>query len=369
MNKQEAMTETSLTIHQRLPTSGARAVLPFEINGGLYLAIPQLAEDIPGQAPQMNAGNSDIDMALYRWRDGKFGGVGRLPVAGGEDVEFFSIGSDCFLATASIRAGRGPYDFNVDSQIFKWSNGTWAPFQSVPTFAAKQWRHFSFDGRHFLALAQGVTVPGPEVRHPRTSRIFEWDGARFAEFQVLDGAWGYNWEFFERADGRFLAYADHVGQSRLHKWDGARFAPFQDFADHGGRAFRYFEADGSGWMAFAAIDGESVLYRWADGAFRRHQSLGGPGGREFAPIKTGKDLYLVRVCFIEGTPAAPKVDLQSQLYRWQTGQFAVVQEFPTFGGTDAHAFTADGGVFLAVSNSLSREIRFREDTIIYRFAP
>jgi hypothetical protein len=76
--------------------------------------------------------------------------------------------------------------------------------------------------------------------------------------------------------------------------------------------------------------------------------------------------YLVRICFVEGTPAAPKTDLKSQIYRWEQGRFVGVEEFPTFGGTDAATFEADGSRYLAVSNSLTADIRFRQDTVIYK---
>ncbi len=99
-----------------------------------------------------------------------------------------------------------------------------------------------------------------------------------------------------------------------------------------------------------------------------HQSLGGPGGREFELILTDSALHLVRICFIEGTPAAPKTDLKSQIFRWDQDHFTQVCEFATFGGTDAAAFEADGERFLAVSNSLTPDIRFRQDTVIYRLA-
>ena len=356
-----------LRLLQRLPTSGARAVVPFELEGSLYLAIPQLAEDVLGQTPHMNAGNSDIDTILYRWQDGRFHEADRLPVPGGEDAVFFRIGADLFLATASVRTGSGPYDLNVLSKIFR-RQGTWIPFQEIPTFAAKQWHYFSFDGRHFLALAQGVTVPGAEARHPRQSCIFEWNGTRFVEFQTLEGRWGYNWAFFELDGGRFLAYADHTSVSSLYRWNGERFAVSQNFSQQGGRAFLFFETEGRAWLAFANIAGESILYRCDGGQFVPHQSLGGPGGREFELIRTDEGLYLVRICFIEGTPAAPKTDLMSQIYRWDQGRFAIIHEFATSGGTDAAAFEADGERFLAVSNSLTRDIRFREDTVIYRLA-
>ena len=357
-----------LTLQQRLPTSGARAVAPFGLDGKLYLAIPQLAEDVPGQKPYMNAGNSDIDMIVYRWEDGQFQEAERLPVPGGEDAVSFHIGVERFLATASVRTGSGPYDLNVSSKIYRRRDGAWIPFQEIPTFAAKQWHYFSFDGRHFLALAQGVTIPGAEARHPRQSCIFEWDGTGFVEFQTLEGSWGYNWDYFELAGERFLAYADHTSVSSLYRWNGERFAVFQNFAEQGGRAFLFFEADRNAWLAFANIAGESFLYRWDGSQFVTHQSLGGPGGREFELILTDSALHLVRICFIEGTPAAPKTDLKSQIFRWDQDHFTQVCEFATFGGTDAAAFEADGERFLAVSNSLTPDIRFRQDTVIYRLA-
>jgi len=355
-----------LTSYQQLPTSGARAVVPFELDRQLHLAIPQLAEDVPGQAPHMNAGNSDIDTIIYRWHNEHFEEAERLPVPGGEDVLFFRIGEERFLATASVRTGGDPYDLNAFSNIYRRRDNAWVLFQAVPTFAAKQWHHFSFEGRHFLALAQGVTVPGAQPRHPRQSCIFEWDGEQFVEFQTLEGRWGYNWAFFELEGKRFLAYADHVSASSLYCWNGASFELQQHLADQGGRAFKFFEADNSAWLAFATIAGDSVLYRWNGSEFSQHQVLGGAGGREFELLRTAAGLYLIRICFIQGSPAAPKTDLISQIYRWEQGQFVTLHEFATFGGTGAAAFEADGQLFLAVSNSLTAEVRFRQDTIIYQ---
>src|SRR5207253_10124098 len=126
-----------LRLLQRLPTSGARAVVPFELEGSLYLAIPQLAEDVLGQTPHMNAGNSDIDTILYRWQEGRFHEADRLPVPGGEDAVFFRIGAALFLATASVRTGSGPYVLNVLPKIFR-RQVPWTPFQELPTSAANQ---------------------------------------------------------------------------------------------------------------------------------------------------------------------------------------------------------------------------------------
>jgi hypothetical protein len=365
-NSRDIAGSTMLAEHQRLATSGARAVLAFHTGADLRLAIPQLAVDIPGTPAYMNGGDSNIDMLLYRWSGGRFVEDGRLPVPGGEDAVYFQIGGVEFLATASIRTGSGPYDLNADSILYRRVGVGWEAFQTFPTFAAKQWHYFTVGNRHFLALAQGVTIDGPVARNPRRSCIFEWDGNKFVDFQTLDGGWGYNWVDFDIDGQHFLGYADHTSASGLMIWNGESFAPFQEFAPQGGRAYEFFRADGHAWLAFACLTGESSLHRWEAGRFVPHQSLGGPGAREFAVARTSQALYLVKINFIHGTPAAPKTDLMSCIYQWNQGQLVVVEEFPTSGGTDAAVFAADGQLYLAVSNSLSRDIRFREDTVIYR---
>ncbi len=365
MTKQLHASGSRLRLHQTLPTSGARTALPFNLDGSLFLAIPQLAEDVEGQAPHMNGGNSDVDAIIYLWAEGRFVEHERLLAPGGEDILVFGIDGKTYLAVASLRTGSGPYDLTTVSNIYLREAGAWTLFQSIPTFACKQWYHFSFDGRHFLGLAQGVTIPTAVPRVPRESRILEWNGKTFEEFQALDGCWGYNFTYFECGGQRFLAYADHTSPSLIYRWDGERFVHFQTFSRHGGRAFTYFEEGGESWLAVAVIDGDSTLYAWDGCMFRAHQTLGGPGGREFELIRTATGLYLVRTCFIEGAPPVPKTDILSQIYHWKDRAFERVEDFETFGGTDASAFAADGRLYLAVSNSLTPEVRFRQDTFIY----
>jgi len=75
----------------------------------------------------------------------------------------------------------------------------------------------------------------------------------------------------------------------------------------------------------------------------------------------------VRVCFITGTPHAPHTQQQSQIFLWRQGRFELVDEIPTSGGTDAAAFMAQGQRYLLVSNSLAEDVRFRADSVLYRF--
>jgi hypothetical protein len=229
----------SLRLHevQRLPTSGARAVAPFGCDGHTYLAVPQLARDIAGQQPSMMLGDSNTEMPVYRWHDGRFVEHQRLAVPGGEDAEFFAIGARRFLATASLRSGAGPYRMDPGSTLFEWKDGRFEPFQTFATFAAKQWTHVAFGTRHLLVLAQGVTAhdagAGPNAR----STVFEWNGERFHALQELPSAWGYNACGFELGGTPLLAYADHAEPSRLFAWTGHTFEPRQTFDGKSGRAF------------------------------------------------------------------------------------------------------------------------------------
>jgi hypothetical protein len=353
--------------HQRLPTSGARAVVPFALAGTQYLVVPQLAVDVPGAAAHMNGGDSDTGALVYRWHNDRFIEDGLLPLSGGEDAEFFTLAEESYLVTAGVRSGHGPYGYNIDQVLYRWIGGSWAPLQTFAAFAAKQWHFFRVGDRAFLALAQGLTLDHIAATNPRNSRIYAWNGRQFTDFQSLEGMWGYNWESFEIAGQSFLAYADHVGESVLLTWNGSSFILLQSFSKKGGRCFRYFSVDGEHYLAFANIQGDSILYRWTGKEFAPCQTLSGPGGREFCIVRTDAGLYLLQINFIQGEPSAPRTSLMSRVFKWSNGKLTMVEEFATAGGTDAAVFSADDKLFVAVSNSLTIDVRFRTDTIIYRF--
>ena len=356
---------------QRLPTSGARAVEPFCHHGEQYLAVPQLAMDQAGQAASMTLGNSAVDLIVYRWLDGRFAEHQRLPVPGGEDAECFAIGERRFLATASLRAGAGPYDMKVQSTVYELKGDRFEPFQSFDTYAAKQWTHFSIGELHFLALAQGALLPGAQAQN-RRSAIYQWEdereGGRFNLLQEIDSAWGYNWLHFEAAGEHLLAYADQAEPSRVLRWNGQQFEAWQTLEGASGRAFCAFKADGEQWLVFACLHADTVLYRLHEKRFVPYQTLSGPGGREFEWLPgsgAGDESHLVQINFILGTREAPQPLQTSVVHAWRGGRLEAVDSFVTSGGTDAAAFTVGGKRYLAVSNSLSADVRFRTDTLVY----
>lgn len=354
-----------LTELQRIPTSGARAVEPFTVGGHELLAVPQLALDVPGEKAAMNGGNSDTDLLLLRRSDERFVPFGTLQASGGEDAEFFTIGDLSFLAVASIRSGAGPYEYAVESTIFVWQDEGFVPFQSIGTLGAKQFKHWSIGDRHFLGLAQGVRLPGLEDEN-EPSVVFEWDGTRFVEFQRVESEWAYNWHAFGVEPESFVAHAEHLGPSVLYRWDGRRLVPHQELISRAGRAFATFRRDGEHYLVAAGLLDPPRVMRWEDGRFETIQALAGLGARELAVVEHNGRLLLIRVNFILGTPADPHPSLRSQVYEWAGGGFRLAAEFPTTGGTDVSVVDDAGDELqFVVSNSLSEQLRFASETVLY----
>jgi hypothetical protein len=340
---------------QRLPTSGARAVEPVVVDGLELLAVPQLAVDIPGQAPSMHAGDSDTDLLLFRRDEERYVPFATLPAPGGEDAECFTIGERVFLAVASLRSGAGPYRFATDSTIYEWRAGAFHPFQTIPTVAAKQFKHWRIGERDFLGLAQGVVVDGVERQE---SVVFEWDGERFAAFQRIPSRWAYNWHPFQIGETYFVAHAEHLGPSVLYRWDGERLVPHQELIARAGRAFATFESH----LLVAGLTEPPRLLRFNGTHFESIQELEGLGARELTVVERGARRFVIRVNFILGTPKDPHPVMTSQVYEFVHGRLEPVAEFGTVGGTDVALIGEDRFV---VSNSLSPELRFASETVVY----
>lgn len=361
-------TEIEFRLVQSLQTSGARAVAIGSIQGERLLAVPQLAQDIPGGAAGINLGDSDAPLLVYKADEtGAFQRLQNLPVPGGEDAEFFSIGDRSFLATASIRSGKGPYKMEgMVSTIFEWDGQQFVQFQQIPTVAAKQWRYFKIGRRHFLALAQGVDLQELDIPAAE-STIFQWDGSAFVPFQTVPSRWGYNFLHFALDGQDFLAYADHVEPSIILKWDGASFVHFQTLDGHHGRAFAFFQpGNDAAYLAFARISSNSLLYKWNGQRFEMQQELQGDGGREFALLQSNGTTYIALVRFVSGGRHNPQPVLNSIVYRLEDDKLRQVAIFPTLGGTDVTVFSAGNQTFLAVAESINENLRFRTDTRIYQ---
>ncbi|PHQ81344.1 MAG: hypothetical protein COB66_02585 [Coxiella sp. (in: Bacteria)] len=355
--------------YQRLQTSGARGATLFTIENTLYLGVPQLAEDIGDAKGDMNSGNSDVDSIIFIWHEGKFTEYQRIPCHGAESIEYFSIGERHFIAIANIRSGTSPnYDMHTQSKLYEWDGHLFNEIQQFDTFAAKNAHAFMIDNDHYLAFAEGV-IDGADNGKTNTSNLYKWDGAAFTLHQSFPSAWGYCFYSFMIDNTHYLAFADQIGASVIYVLKKDKFEPFQSMSpDGGGRAFLLFSHADTHYLAFANMMTDSVLYQWDGRTFIEAQTLTGKAGRYFSILNYKNEQYLLRNNFISGSREAPQTKLKSVIYEWKETDFSEMLEITTYGATQMNAFKKDGDYFIVVSNSLSDDIRFRTDSVVYKIA-
>jgi hypothetical protein len=364
------MTSVSVHEYQRLETSGARGASTFTIGGKLFLAIPQLAEDIDNEQGNMNGGNSNVDSIIYLWHKGKFLEYQRIPSHGAEAISHFSIKSRNFIAIANIRYGSNPdFDLNTQSKLYEWDGHKFIHIQNFDTFAAKHCHAFSINNNHFLAFSEGITLE--DNKNSNTcSNLYKWDGDKFELYESFLSKWGYGFHSFRIDDSHYLALADHIGESIIYIWNGNKFDYFQGFFPQGGgRSFCSFTHEKTLYLAIANLTSESTIYKWNGTEFSSLQKFKGKSGRSFSVFNYQNGLYLLRSNFISGSREAPNSMLDSLIYQWQGNGFIEVNSIVTYGATQMTPFEADGQSFIAVSNSLSKDLSFRVDSVIYRVTP
>ncbi len=359
-----------LTKIQGLPTSGARSVELFRIEQTLYAALPQLAEDIEGSLANMNGGNSDTKASIFCWQNGAFQPFQELSVHGGEHIAFGLIEQRPYLAIANIRKGQMPnFETNVPSQVFCWNGERFELSQLIDSIAAKSTCFMNIEGQSLLLISEGVLESENDKEKTFFNRLYRWQNNTFNLMQSLPSVWGYDASTFSFNQQHFLAIGDNVQSSRLYKWQNNQFELVESFAEHGGgRGFCYFSIAGEHYLAFANLLDESVLYKWDGKRFSEYQKFKAPGTRSFHHAKLNGNHYLFKTNFITGKRERPISKQDSQIFKWQEGQFIQVAEYPTFGGTEAKTFSEEGNHYLVVANSLSEDIRFRVDSVVYKLS-
>ena len=101
-----------------------------------------------------------------------------IATSGAYDWEFFTIGSDHYLALANYYDGS---TYNIDSKIYRWNNTHWVEFQSIATSGAFDWEFFTIGAAHYLVVANFYNGSTRNI----DSEIYRWNGTGFFEFQSI----------------------------------------------------------------------------------------------------------------------------------------------------------------------------------------
>jgi len=152
--------------------------------------------------------------------------------------------------------------------------------------------------------------------------------------------------------------------SKLYRWTEKRFEPFQNFSNMGVARSNISGVDGEAYLCYADILNGSSLYRWDGEIFRPIHRLVAKRARLFT-FRTGRRpvTWRASVLFRARRPILFRRD--SQLFRWDAGKFALVQEFPPMAALTARSSWQTGSLISPLPNSLTPDIRFRQDSVIY----
>ncbi|CAE7305217.1 Tspear, partial [Symbiodinium necroappetens] len=243
---------------------------------------------------------------------------------------------------------------NIDSKIYQWDGSSFAEFQSLATHGAVDWESFVIDGTHYLVVANRNN----DASHNIDSKIYKWDGSLFAEFQSLATHGAFDWESFVIDGTHYLVVANHYNDassnidSKIYQWDGSSFAEFQSLATHGAVDWESFVIDGTHYLVVAnhyndaSSNIDSKIYKWDGSSFAEFQSLATHGAHGWESFVIDGTQYLA----VENAFNDASRNIDSKIYRWDGSSFAEFQSLATHGAHGWESFVIDGMHYLAVAN-------------------
>jgi hypothetical protein len=206
-------------VYDSIATNGAIDWEYFIIGLDTFLAV----------ANNYNESTTICDSKVYKWDSGtmQFDSIQGIPTKGAEDIEYFEISGESYIAIANSYSTGSSDPSNINSVIYQWNSGTmqFDSIQGIPTAGASDWEYFTFNGDSFLAVANRYSnISGG---YNTNSSIYIWNSGvmQFESHQDIPTIGAYDWEFLTIGTIPFLMVANlGVGgayvsvDSKLYKW-------------------------------------------------------------------------------------------------------------------------------------------------------
>ncbi|XP_078620762.1 thrombospondin-type laminin G domain and EAR repeat-containing protein-like [Branchiostoma floridae x Branchiostoma japonicum] len=301
------------------------------------------------------------------------------------DIETFYIeGEGLFMATANHDTHQ---DKELDSSIFKWTNGEFVLHQNIKTYGAQEWEYFVIDGKTFLAVANYGGTSGTETN----SRVYRWQPKlkRFALHQEMITFNARDWEAFEIDGEHYLVVANHARgldhniESVIFHWEraGDYFVPYQTIPTKAAYDWEAFTIGPYHFLAVAnAYNGvstkvDSVIYVWQYGRFLPLQFVETMGCTDWEYMNIGKEHFLVAANAFNHGPHVHALDstyrysINSTIYKLnvQKQRFEEFQNILTHSATDWESFRVGRDNYLVVANSYDDGESNDVDSVVYRW--
>ena len=224
----------SLLPFQSFQTSGARGITLFELNGEKYIAIPQLARDMPQYPADMNGGDGAARSIIYRWNKESDSFVIHqiLPTEGAEAIDVKEFQGQFFLVIAQIRSGISPdFKYKDHSLVYLWDGNRFKIHQRIATFAAKNACFFEENNKLYLLFNEGVYFPDQSKDIDTSSGLYLLEQGQFVLSQRIPGKWGYEGNIFRDQGLTYLSISDHVGPSSIYRYESDKFTLHQEVSN------------------------------------------------------------------------------------------------------------------------------------------
>ena len=324
-----------------IPTNGAYDWEFFTIGSDAYLAM----------ANYYDGSTHNIDSKIYRWNGTVFSVTQSISTRGAFDWEFFTVGSDAYLAVANNHNDATP---NIDSKIYRWNGTGFVEFQSIPTLGATDWEFFTIGSDAYLAVANNHNGS----TYNNDSKIYRWNGTSFVEFQSIPTHGARDWQFFTIGSEAYLAMANNYNDStwnidsKIYRWNGASFVEFQSIPTNGAFDWEFFIIGSDAYLAMAnqyngTYNINSKIYRWDGTGFVEFQFIPTHGAADWEFFSIGSDAYLAIANQYDGST----YNIDSKIYRWNGTSFVESQSIPTHGAFDWEFFSISSNAYLAVANN------------------
>jgi len=343
--------------YQDLPTSAARDVEQFSINGSLFLAF----------ANRKSNGDSygrNTHSVIYKMNDstGTFSHYQTMVTSGAQDIEYFTISDKYYFAVA--------YHYIQHSVIYQW-NGRhrFDVLQNIPTNYATSFNFFEIGQELFLAVTY----------YYENSVIYKWKDNQFEKFEEMrTEQTGFASTTFKIKNETFIAFASYFNSqqgyavhSAVFKWSGNSFVKLQSLQTYGAVDVKSFNINGDTFLAFVNLQNgreyniDSFIYKWDGSKFVLFQSIPTHGAYAWHPfVMCGQTFLGVANAW---DPLSQGADIKSVIYQFSGEQFIPYQEIPTQGARDMTSFEYNGHTYLAFANYKNNDNKYNINSAVYKW--
>jgi len=321
---------TNLTLIQSIPTNGGNDSEFFTIGTDSYLAI----------ANEYNGSTRGVTSYIYKWNTStsKFEVLQGIGTNGARGWKFFTIGTDSYLAVANYASDAST---STNSNIYKWNAGGFSFLQAIGTLGANSWEFIKIGTDYYISLANWAN---------NADHIYKWNTStgkfNTPAVQTISISSSESSKYFTMGTDSYLILGSG---SELYKWNTgtSQFSAFQALSIASGK-WEYFKMGTDSYLI-----GNTKLYKWNGSQFAEAQTFA-TIGNAWRYITIGSDSYLVGI-----------KNPTSSVYKWDGSQFALFQTVNTSGVNDCEAFAIGGKTYLSFANWYNGS--YILNTLIYRF--